>query len=229
MSISIMVFAYNEEESLEQVIGELLGALNNLNQEYELVIINDGSTDGTAEIANRLANENKRLRVVSHPQNLGLGGVYRTGFKEAQERYVSFWPADGQFPASIIAEFLPNMTHADMVLGYLPDRDSPLLSKFLSFGERVLYRLLFGPIPRFQGVLMFERSLLEEVTLYSTGRGWGVLMEFIIKISRGGFRVRSVPTEMRPRMAGTSKVNNSKTVLANLVQAFELRKELGRP
>jgi hypothetical protein len=86
--------------------------------------------------------------------------------------------------------------------------------------------LLFGSLPRFQGVLMFRRSLLDELELKSTGRGWTVLMELIIRASRGGYRLVSVPTEMRPRMSGKSKVNNLRTIWANLKQVFALRRHL---
>ncbi len=223
MSVTIIVFAYNEEASLEEVVQELFGELRSLETNFEIVFVDDGSTDRTGEIADKLAAEVAEVRVVHHPVNLGLGGAYRTGFKEARNDYVSFWPADGQFPATIISKFLPLMEDADLVLGYLPHRDSSSFAKLLSWGERSLYHVLFGGFPRFQGVLMFRRELLDAVPLESTGRGWTVLMEFIIRVSRGGYRLRSVPTEMRPRAAGNSKVNNLRTILSNLKQVFELR------
>jgi hypothetical protein len=73
---------------------------------------------------------------------------------------------------------------------------------------------------------MFRRSLLDQIELTSEGRGWAVLMEFIIRVFKNGYRVLSVPTEMRPRMAGKSKVNNLQTIFSNLVQVALLRKNL---
>ncbi len=154
----------------------------------------------------------------------GLGGVYTTGFTHAQGDFVTFFAADGQLPATIIKQFIPLMDNADMVLGYLPNRNSSLLAKSLSKAERVLYRLLFGPLPNFQGALMFRRTLLNELELKSTGRGWAVVMELIIRASRAGYRLVSVPTEMRPRISGKSKVNNLPTICANLKQLFALRR-----
>ncbi len=226
MRVTIVIFAYNEEENLAAVTEEIWNQLGGLNLAFELLIIDDGSLDNTPRIADSLARDLPGVRVVHHLGNLGLGGVYRTGFKEALGRFVSFFPADGQFPATIISQFLPLMDDADLVLGYLPDRDSSLLAKGLSFSERLLYRILFGSFPRFQGVLMFRRSLLSDMELTSEGRGWAVLMEFIIRVSKGGYRVQSVPTTMRPRLAGESKVNNLKTIASNLVQILMLRKNL---
>jgi hypothetical protein len=96
----------------------------------------------------------------------------------------------------------------------------------LSIVERVLYRVLLGPMPRFQGIMMIRRQLLHEIPLSSTGRGWAVVMEFILKAARAGARIDSVPTTVRPRSHGESKVNNWRTIVANLRQLLTLRRHL---
>lgn len=226
MSISIVVLAYNEEASIRVVVQELLGELALLGVDYELVLVDDGSNDGTGGLVDQMAADLPRVRAIHHPVNLGLGGGYRTGFAEARKQYVSFWPADGQFPAKIISQFFPLMNDTDLVLGYVPQRDCSLPVKFLSWSERLLNHVLFGSLPRFQGILMFRRQLLEHIPLHSSGRGWGVLWEFIIRATRKGYRIRSVPTEIRPRMAGASKVSNFSTIWANLVEILTLYKNL---
>ena len=214
--------AFNEARNLEVVAREIHFTLSELGQEYEVLIVDDGSSDGTDRIADRLAKEFTQVRVIHHGANQGLGGVYRTGFGQAQNNLITFFPADGQFPAGIIQQFVPFMDDADMVLGYLTNRNSSLLARSLSEAEKILYRLLLGPLPKFQGVLMFKRRLLDSMELKSTGRGWAVLMELIIGASRGGYRLVSIPTEMRPRMSGKSKVNNLSTIWANLKQVLAL-------
>jgi hypothetical protein len=118
------------------------------------------------------------------------------------------------------------MAAYDLVLGYLPQRQSSPLAKGLSAAEKVLYRLLFGPMPRFQGVFMVRRPVLQGLALETSGRGWGVVMEMVLKIARGPYRVTSVPTPLRPRLSGQSKVNNLRTIWINLKQALELRRTL---
>lgn len=218
--------AYSEAASLETVVRELHDALGRLGRPHELLIIDDGSTDGTSELANRLAGELPGVRVIHHGANRGLGGVYRTGFSEARMPLLSFFPADGQFSPSILAQFLSLIDDSDFVLGYLPSRSRALHARLLSWAERVVYRCLFGRLPRFQGILMFRRAVCARIPLTSTGRGWAVLMELIIRASRAGFRMRSAPIELRPRMSGASKVQNLSTVASNLRQVLALRCQL---
>jgi glycosyltransferase involved in cell wall biosynthesis len=218
--------AYREAANLEAVTHELRDALVALGRPYELLIIDDGSDDGTGALADRLAGELSGVRAVHHPTNLGLGAVYRTGFAEARRELLSFFPADGQFAASILGRFLPLMDAHDFVLGYLPPASRSPWGRFLSWAERALYRALFGPLPRFQGVLLFRRSVCQRLPLVSSGRGWAVLMELIIRASRAGYRMRSVPIDLRPRLSGASKVQNLRTLGSNLRQVLALRARL---
>jgi glycosyltransferase involved in cell wall biosynthesis len=231
-SLSVVVMAYNEHANLEPVVRELAAALAALpggaGRDDELVLVDDGSSDGTGALADRLALEIPGVRVVHHPENRGLGGVYRTGFVGARRDLVTFFPADGQFPADILHSFYPLMAGHDLVLGYLPQRGGGLVGRGLSLAEKVLYRLLFGPMPRYQGVFMVRREVLARLPLETAGRGWGVVMEMVLRIHRSHHRVVSVPTALRPRLSGHSKVNNPRTVWINLQQAIELRRTLAR-
>lgn len=224
-SLSIFVFAYNEAQSLEVVTKEIVGTLAGIGRPYEVVIIDDGSTDGTSEIADRLAQQLTGVSVIHHDRNYGLGSVYMTAFNNAHCDLITFFFADGQFSPEIIKQFLPAMDEYDIVLGYLSKRKDSLMARILSKAEKILLKILFGPMPKFQGVLMFKRRLLEELELKSDGgRAWTILMELIIRASRGGYKVTSVPIEIRPRLSGKSKVRNLSTILANLRQAFILKR-----
>jgi len=228
LSISVVILAFNEEESLEAVVHEVDAVLQTVGRDYEVIIVDDGSTDDTGAIADRMARENRRIRVTHHSINKGLGEAYRTGFALVQGDLITFFAADGEIPAATIKEFTPLMDKADMVLGYLPRRKSSLLAKSLSKAERMLFWLLFGSFPKFQGVFMLRRTLLSQLELKSRGRGWTVVMELIIRASRGGYKIVSAPTEMRPRMSGKSKVKNLPTIWDNLRQVFALRLYLGK-
>jgi glycosyltransferase involved in cell wall biosynthesis len=226
LSLTTVVMAYNEAENLRATVEELVAALEDLAVTYELLIIDDGSSDATGSLADSLAQEYPRARVLHHENNRGLGGVYRSGFAGSRGRLVTFFPADGQFPAAIIPEFFEAASEADLVLGYIPDRKDSPLARVLSWGERCLYRLLFGPIPKFQGIMMFHRHILEDVHLESDGRGGAVVMEFIVRCARSGYRIVNKRTTLRPRRSGESKVNNLRTIHANLRQIIALKRYL---
>jgi dolichol-phosphate mannosyltransferase len=218
--------AYNEAATLSAVARELHDELVLLGTTCELVIVDDGSTDGTAAIADQLGQTLVGARVVHHDGNRGLGAVYRTGFAEARGQLLTFFPADGQFPAAIIGQYLAAIDSVDMILGTLPDRRDALLARALSFAERLLLRVLFGHFPRFQGIVMFRRVLLDGMALASRGRGWTVLMEFILRAQRKGARIKNLPITLRPRASGTSKVNNLRSITSNLQQVLALRLHL---
>lgn len=226
--LSVVVLAYNEETNVRRAVGEIRDELRGLEVPWELVVVDDGSTDATGRLLDEMATEDPRMRVVHHGKNRGLGGGYRTGFTEARGTYMTYFPADGQFPPEIIPRFLSMMGDLDMLLGYVPKRPNEHLARALSAAERALYFALFGKMPRFQGVLMFRRALLDELPLVSTGRGWGVIMELILRAARGPYRVRSEPNEIRPRMHGTSRAVSVRNILANLRQLVELRANVRR-
>jgi glycosyltransferase involved in cell wall biosynthesis len=218
--------AWNEAATLTAVANELAAELAGLDASHEILVIDDGSSDGTGRIADELAATLPGLRVHHHGENRGLGAVYRTGFAEARGELLTFFPADGQFPASIIRDYLPAMSDADIVLGVLPRRGGPLTARALSLAERLLLRALFGRFPRFQGILMFRRELLRGTPLRSQGRGWTVLMEFILRQARRGARIKHLPIAIRPRTSGASKVNNLRSIASNLRQVLALRLHL---
>ena len=228
--ISVIIMAFNEERNLASVVQEVTHVLADLPGDHEVLIIDDGSTDRTGALAEELAEGAPLVRTLHHEHNRGLGAVYRTAFDHARGAFVTFFPADGQAPAQIVAQFRPHMEQADMVLGYLPDGGAvSAWGSGLATAERVVYRLLFGSMPRFKGIFMFRRSLLSTIHLRSTGeRDWVICMELILRTARGGHRIVSVPTELRKRASGRSKVNSLPVIWANLRQIFKLRWALRR-
>jgi glycosyltransferase involved in cell wall biosynthesis len=224
--LTAVLMAYNEVGSLDAVAREIHDALDRQGCPYELLIVDDGSTDGSGTLADRLGQELAGTRVVHHQHNRGLGAVYRTGFAEARGDLVTFFPADGQFPAGIIGQYLAAIDGADMILGTLPERRDALVARALSLAERLLLRGLFGHFPRFQGIVMFRRALLDGMVLASRGRGWTVLMELILRAERQGARIKNLPITLRPRASGRSKVNNLRNIVSNLQQVLALRLHL---
>ncbi len=224
---TVCIFVWNEAETLAEVIEDVRATLcedeARLGRTYEVIIIDDGSRDGSEAIADEAAARLPHVRVVHHPENLGLGPVYRTGFEQAVGRFLSFVPGDGQFPAALVRELREHAETHDLVLGYLPGR-TDVVGKTLSAVERLIYRMLVGRIPRFQGLFMVRADVLRGLALQSRGRGWAIVMEMLLRVDRAGHRILSIPQRNKPRRVGTSKVNNLRTIRANLVQLAALRR-----
>jgi dolichol-phosphate mannosyltransferase len=231
-SISTIVMAYNEAPTLRQAVEEALNALGKTGRSYELIIIDDGSTDGMSEIADQLAMADNCVRVVHHERNQGMGGVYRTAFKEVKNDIIYFMAADLQpIPLLYFERFLPLLEQHDLVLGYQTKRDAPLQSKFFSWAEKLIFQIIFPGVPKISGPLMFRRTLLDDIKLTSMDsddRSWIVLWELMIRAHRNGYRFTSVPVQRRQRAQGKSKGNTWRNAFWQLRAAFGLWKFLKR-
>jgi glycosyltransferase involved in cell wall biosynthesis len=208
--------AYNEAASLAATVREIRDVV----PDADVLVIDDGSTDATPAICATLA-----VRVIRFDENRGLGEVYRAGFREATGDLLIFLPADGQFPAIVVAQFRDAIATNDLICGYVEDTRG-WAPRLLSAIERLMYRVLFGRMPRFQGVMMVRVPRVRGLHLTSTGRGWTVLMEMMVRGQRAGWLIESRRTSFRPRTHGHSKVRNGRTILSHLRQLVELRRAL---
>jgi glycosyltransferase involved in cell wall biosynthesis len=227
--VTIVILAFNEEAALASTVDDVAATVARLGWNAEILIIDDGSRDRTPEIADDLAMTVAGVRAIHHPVNQGLGEVYATAFREAGGNWLFFVPGDNEFPPAILELFAPHMAESDLILGYLEAGIRTPASRLLSWGERLLYRLLFGPMPKFQGMFGFRRALVEALPLVTLGgRGWGVIMEIIVRTPRHGFRTTSVLTPGRRRQGDVSRVNSLSSVLANLRQVLRLWQAMRR-
>ena len=228
IDVTVVVAAYNEMHSVERVLEDVRDELSRLALRGEILVVDDGSTDGTHAVIARIATRVPEVRSIRHESNRGLGAVYRTGLQEAAGRYVTFMPADGQFPASNLAVLMPAARDHDAVFGYLATRRDGIFAASLSLVERVVYRVVIGSMPRFQGMLVIRTEVLAGIPLASTGRGWGIIMELVARLHQGPYRTVSVLTEVVPRQHGRSKVRNLRTIAANVRDLWRMRRRRPR-
>jgi len=220
MEWSLIVFAYNEGPTLEHVIRQCQHFLDqHAHSHSEIVLIDDGSTDNTAEMAARLSEELKALRVVRHPANRGIGAALRSGYENASRTYVCAVPGDGQFDIMELRQ-VPAFPEKEFYAFYRRDKRYNIFRKSLTAINAGMNRYLLGMQLRdVNWIKVYRLDQLKQagISLESSL----IETELASKLHRAGVRAIELPSEYLPREAGSPKGGSWKT----LSQAF---KEVGR-
>jgi dolichol-phosphate mannosyltransferase len=209
-ALSIVLPAYNEEGNIERVVREAAAAVTPLVASHEIVVVDDGSRDATADILARLTGEmGGGLRVVRHPVNEGYGAALRNGFRATTGELVFYTDSDNQFDLRELAGILPLMTDVDAVLGFRIDRQDPWLRKAVSGGFNRLSSAAFGMSVRDLNCSfkLFRGDLIRALPIDSTD--FFVDTELVARIHRSGWRYVQRGVRHYPRAAGRSTVRAS--------------------
>lgn len=205
--LSLVIPAYNEAATVEQAVQEADAALGALFAEYEILLVDDGSTDDMTEIAAHLAWEFTRLRLIRHRENRGYGAALRTGFAAARFGLVAFTDADCQFDLRDLGPMADRAVDVPIVAGFRSDRQDPWRRRFLSWGYNRLARTLLGTGVRDCdcALKVYCRRVLAE--LLPASRGFFVNTEMLTRARKLGYTVEEVSVTHRPRAGGDSKVS----------------------
>ena len=144
VSISVFFPCYNEQDNVARVVDNARKVLESLRADYEIIIVNDGSADATGRIADELAAQHERVRVVHHPQNRGYGAALQSGFRAATKELVFYTDGDGQFDLAELPPLLELIPPHDIVSCYRLNRQDPLLRKINGWCWTQLVCLVFG-------------------------------------------------------------------------------------
>jgi glycosyltransferase involved in cell wall biosynthesis len=209
-SLSIVLPAYNEEPNIETAVRRAVEVGTQLAPESEVIVVNDGSSDGTAEVVEPIVMESyPRVRLVSHPTNYGFGAALRTGFARARHDLVFFTDADNQFDISELEYFLPLMPTTDVLVGFRVYRYDSVYRLIASWGYNRLVRVLFRV--RIRDVdcsfKIFRREVLDKITIESDD--FFVDTELIARTRKWNFRIREKGVRHYPRVAGETTVHAS--------------------
>jgi glycosyltransferase involved in cell wall biosynthesis len=204
--ISLVIPVYNEEGNIQKAVRDSLQMLAGLAPDYEIIIIESGSTDNTGAVTDRLAKENERVRVIHQGAKLGLGSALKEGFGAA--RYASIFYIDGDNPFRM-AEFArgyPLLREADIVCGYRTNRQDSFARALYSKMFNFLMRILFGVKVRDTqiGFKLLRKSVFEKVKL--TTDSMFIDAELLIKAQKAGYRITELGVEYLGRPSGKSSV-----------------------
>lgn len=221
-SISLVLPAHDEAPNLGPLLAEARRILPRIAKEYELIVVDDGSRDATAEIATRTPG----VRLVRHERNRGYGAALRSGLRAARCDWIFFTDADLQFDLDDLPALLEASHGVDIVAGYRAPRRDPPLRQLLGWGWGRLVRAVHGIRVRDVDCAfkLLRRSVIDAIPIESVGAF--VNTEILVRAAAHGFRIREVPVRHFPRRAGRSSGARPRVILRALGELLALRHRL---
>jgi glycosyltransferase involved in cell wall biosynthesis len=225
-SVSFVFPAYNEEGNIGSTVRDAAEVAKRLLHDYEIVVVDDGSQDRTAQVLTYLRHEFPSLRVVRHEKNRGYGAALRSGFEAARKDLVFFSDSDGQFDLSEVELLLPHVESYDIVTGYRHSRSDPIHRRMNAFGWNTLVRLALGTGVRDINCAfkIFRRGIFDR--LMPSSDGALVNAEILGKARRLGMTVHEVPVTHLPREVGEQTGAKPRVVLRAFYELFQLYGEI---
>lgn len=229
-TISLVLPAYNEADNIEPMVAEATPALEANADDHEIVVVDDGSADATAEVTRRVMETYPRVRLVQHEVNQGFGAAVFTGFTSATKDWIFYTDADRQFVLSELEKFAPYMAEADLIAGYRAPRRDPFLRVFYGKGWSALCTLLFGYTVRDVdcGFKLFRREIIQQLAPQIESRGATFSIEWLVRAKRAGYRFVELPVSHRPRVAGSQTGANINVVVRAFRELVRFRLQLWR-
>jgi glycosyltransferase involved in cell wall biosynthesis len=226
VEISAVMPAFNEEGNLEQSVGRMAAALADQARAFEVIVVDDGSQDGTAALLARLKAVHPSLRVVRHPVNRGYGAALRSGFTAARYPWVFLMDADNQFDPADVAVLLAAAGDADIVAGYRKRRRDPLPRRLNAWAFFRLVTILFGRLARDVNCAfkLMRRDLLARMELHSEGAL--INTEVFVLARQLRARVVEVPIQHYARTSGRQTGANLRVVVRAFSELLAFRAEM---
>jgi glycosyltransferase involved in cell wall biosynthesis len=223
VGLTVFFPAYNDGGTVASLVIRAVQVARTLTSDYEVIVVNDGSTDATAVVADELARIYPTVRVVHHPANRGYGGALRTGFAAATKDVVFYTDGDAQYDPAEMAVLWPRLAPGvDLVNGYKISRSDPLHRVIIGRVYHYIVKVLFGLHVRDVDCdfRMMRRSIFDRVRLEKNS---GVIcLEMMKKIQDAGFVIAEVPVHHYHRAYGKSQFFNVRRVFRTGIDVLKL-------
>jgi glycosyltransferase involved in cell wall biosynthesis len=226
-SISVILPALNEELNLEPLVNEIVDYFKINDIKYEIIIVDDGSTDNTYGTAKKLASTNENITVIQHHQTQGYGKSLRDGFESGNSDYLFYTDADRQFNIKSLNQFLPFIKNgdADMVIGYRINRKDSLLRKFLAWCYNKIICFLFTL--HYKDIdcafKLFKRETYQSLDIKSSD--FLIDAELLAKARLQKVSITQLGVKHYPRSQGKSTVSY-RYIILTLIRLFPLYHEI---
>lgn len=225
-SISLIFPMYNEKDYLPRAIGLANAVLSDTTNDYEILIVDDASTDGSGQMADEISRQDRRIKIFHHQKNRKLGGALKTGFYNATKDIIVYTDIDLPFDLQKLREVLPLIEEADIVKGYRLGNRESWVRKIYSWTYNWLVQFMFRLNVRDVNFAfkIFKRQLLREITLRSEGSF--INAEFLAKAKRLGYIVKEVGLEYHPRTFGLSRLSSVGVIIKILFEMLRFCPEI---
>lgn len=224
--LSLVFPVFDEEQSLGPLLDAALALAPRLASDFEIVVVDDGSRDASAQVVAAYTRRHPNVRLLRHAANRGYGAALHAGLRDALGELVFFSDADLQFDLDELAMLLHHARDFDIVAGYREPRRDPLGRRLLAAGWGLLVRRLFDLQVRDIDCAfkVFRRHVLEAIPIASLGAF--VNTEMLVRARQAGFRIHQVPVTHRRRRFGRQSGARPRVVLRALLELLSLYREL---
>jgi len=226
ISISVFLPCYNEEGNIARTVEKACAVLEQLGADYELIIVNDGSSDDTARIAEKIAAQNPAVKVVHHSANLGYGAALQSGLKAASKNLIFYTDGDGQFDFAEMPPLLDLIEQYDIVSCYRLNRQESIIRKFNGWCWTKLVCLLFGLKLRDIDCAfkLYKREIFDGMELSSTGAL--IDAEILARAVGKGYKITQKGVHHLPRTAGKQTGADFHVILRAFSELLKLHKKI---
>jgi len=226
ISITLFFPCYNEQGNVRRVVEQAIGVLEKLGADYEILVVDDGSSDDTGRIADEVAAGHGRVRVIHHPRNLGYGAALQSGFHAAAKELVFYTDGDGQFDLGEMPALLPLMRQYDIVACYRMNRQDNLVRKFNGWAWTKLVRFAFSLKVRDVDCAfkLYKRTIFDDIKMESTGAL--ISTEILARAVRKGYTMTQRGVHHYPRTAGRQTGANPRVIFRAFRELLKLRRRI---
>lgn len=226
ITLSVFFPAYYDEHNIGKVTRSAVKILEELKlKDYEIIIIEDGSPDRTGEVADELAGEFPKVRVIHHTKNMGYGATLKDGFVNAKMDYVFYTDGDNQFDLEEMKKFVALIPFSDIVVGYRKHKQYSLYRKFTSLCYNYLLKIIFD-IHYWDidcAFKLFKTDLFRKIEIKSIDAF--IDAEIMLKANLLDYTVTELGVQHLPRLDGVSTGARPSVILRTIREIFEYRKE----
>lgn len=221
--LSIFFPFWNEGKNIEKVVEDAIPVAKEVADKWEIIMVDDGSSDNTLEEGKKLARRYKDVKLISHSPNRGYGAALRSGFENSQYKYVVFTDGDGQFDFSEVTKFIEKIKNADIAIGYRKTRQDSfarhILMKLLKIWDFIFFRFYFRDIDC--GFKMFKKSAIDEI-MPLRSEGAMITTEILAKAKQKNLKIVEVEVNHYPRKFGNQSGANIPVIIRAILESFIL-------